>query len=180
MIRTLALAALSAALIAPAARAQQETAEKMGVSDALFAMVAADGGMTEVALAELGAKKATDPELKKFSQHMIEEHTKMNAELMTLAGRKRMELPKTLSYGHQFCLQSLAGLSGEEFDRCYAKAQAVLHMASLAAFETEAERGQDPEVKALASKGVAHIKEHTKEIKPIAMRYEKEKPSTEK
>ena len=33
-------------------------------------------------------------------------------------------------------------------------------------------------MKALAVKGLPHIKEHLKEIKPIAMRYEKEKPST--
>ena len=138
MIRTLTVAALSAALIAPSARAKQATADKMAVSDALFAMTAADGGLTEVTLAELGAKKATDPELKKFSQHMIEEHTKMNAELTNLAARKRMALPREMSYGHQFCAQSLAGLSGEEFDRCYAKAQLVLHMSSLAAFEAEA------------------------------------------
>ena len=43
----------------------------------------------------------------------------------------------------------------------------------MALFEAEAERGQDAEVKALAAKGVGHIKGHLKEIKPIAMRYEK-------
>ncbi len=174
MIRTLTLAALAAALIAPAATAQT-SAEKRPVSDALFAMAAADGGMAEVNLAELGAQKATDPALKKFSQHMIQEHTKMNAELKTLASRKGMALPKAPSYGHQFCAESLAGLSGEEFDKCYAKAQAILHMDSVAAFEAEAERGQDPEVKALASKALGHIKEHLAEIRPIAMKHEKEK-----
>ena len=148
------------------------------MSDSLFAMAAADGGLAEVTLAELGVQKATDPELKKFSQHMIEEHTKMNAELTALAARKGMALPRTITIGHQFCAQSLAGLSGEEFDRCYAKAQLVLHMDSVAKFEAEAERGQDPDVKALAAKSLPHIKEHLKEIKPIAMRYEKEKPST--
>ena len=75
----------------------------------------------------------------------------------------------------QFCAQSLAGLSGEEFDRCYAKAQLVAHMDSLGIFEAEAERGQDPQVKALAAKAVQHIREHLRMIRPIAMKYEKEK-----
>ena len=180
MTRTLTFFALSVALIAPTVRAQESPGEKAPVNDALFAMAAADGGMAELTLAELGAKKATDPELKKFSLHMIEEHTKMNAELKTLAASKGMALPKAPGYGHQFCAQSLAGLSGEEFDRCYAKAQALLHMDSVSTFEAEAERGQDPAVKALAAKALPHIKDHLKEIKPIAMRYEKEKPSTEK
>ena len=179
MIRALTLAALAAALLAPKAQAQA-TAAKSAVNDSLFAMAAADGGLTEVTLAELGSQKATDPELKKFSQEMVEEHTKMNSELMALASKKGMALPRTLSVGHQFCAQSLAGLSGEEFDRCYAKAQLVIHMDSVAKFEAESERGLDPEVKALAAKALPHIKEHLKMIKPIAMRYEKEKPSTEK
>ncbi len=180
MIRNLSLAALAAALIAPNAGAQvnSRTAGKAGVSDSLFALAAADGGLAEVMISELGVQKATDPELKKFSQHMVESHTKMNAELMALATQKGVTLPRTVSPGHQFCAQSLASLSGEEFDRCYAKAQAVLHMDTVSKFEAEAERGQDPDVKALAAKSLPHIKEHLKMIKPIAMRYESEKPST--
>ena len=180
MFRTLTLAALSTALIAPAANAQTSTSAKMAVSDGLFAIAAADGGLTEVALADLGVQKATDPDLKKFSQQMAAEHTKMNGELTALATRKGMTLPNGISAGHQFCAQSLAGLSGKEFDECYAKAQLVVHMASVAMFEAEAERGQDPDIKALAAKGLPHIKAHLKEIKPIAMKYEKEKPGTEK
>ena len=181
MIRTLTLAALSVALIAPATSAQAPTSStaKQPVSDGLFTIVAADGGLTEVALADLGVQKATDPELKKFSQQMIDEHTKMNGELTALATRKGMTLPKTISAGHQFCAQSLAGLSGEEFDHCYAKAQLLVHMDAVAAFEAEAERGQDPDVKALAAKALPHIKGHLKAIKPIAMKYEKQKPSDE-
>jgi len=145
-----------------------------GVNDSLFAAAAAVGGMTEVSLSQLGAQKATDPELKRFSQQMIEEHTRMNGELMSMARLKGIALPRTLDYRADFCLQNLAGLSGEKFDKCYAKAQLVLHMDSVATFEAEAERGLDPDVKALASKSLTHIKQHLKEIKPIAMRYEKE------
>jgi len=172
MIRILSLAALSAAFLASTSHGQQATSAKLPVSDSLFALAAADGGMTEVTLAELGVQKATDPALKKFSQQMVDEHTKMNAELASLAARKGMTLPKGISAGHQFCAQSLAGLSGEEFDKCYAKAQAVIHMSSVATFEAEAERGQDPDIKALAAKSLTHIKGHLKEIKPIAMKYE--------
>jgi putative membrane protein len=166
MIRTLTLAALAAVLAAPMARAQApSTASRAAVNDSLFAEAAAIGGMAEITLSELGAQRATDPELKKFSQQMIDAHSRMNRELITLASQKRIP-------------QSLAGLSGEEFDHCYAKAQLVAHMDSVAAFEAEAERGIDPNMKALAAKALPHIKEHLKTIKPIAMKYEKEKPST--
>lgn len=190
MIRTLTLAVLAATLTAPAAFAQQQqlrqpqqsnrqSTDAAPVNDQLFAAAAAIGGMSEVAISQLGVQKATDPELKKFSQEMVKAHTMMNNELMELASKKQMALPRMVDPKSQFCAQSLAGLSGEKFDRCYAKAQAVAHMEAVSAFEAEAERGQDPEVKALAAKALPHIKEHLAMIKPIAMRYEQEHPSTE-
>ena len=187
MIRTLTLAALAAALAAPMAHAQQGattsapapgSAARAGVNDMLFAEAAASGGLAEVSLSQLGVQKATDPELKKFSQQMIDEHTRMNAELTALAVQKRVPPPRMADVRAQFCAQSLAGLSGQEFDRCYAKAQLVAHMDSVATFEAEAERGMDRDMKALAAKALPHIKDHLKMIKPIAERYEKEKPST--
>ena len=171
MMRNLALAALSAAILVPTARAQT-TATKMGVSDPLFAAAAGCGGLTELTISELGEQKATDPELKTFSQKMILEHTKMNGELAALAAKKQIALPKTLSPGAAFCSQSLSGLSGEEFDACYAKAQLTVHMEAVATFTAESERGQDPEMRALATKALPHIKDHLQMIKPIAMKYE--------
>ena len=186
MIRTLTLAALAAALAAPTAFAQQQqttsirqNTDAAPVNDQLFAVAAAIGGVSEVAIAQLGAQKATDPELKKFSQQMVQEHTRMNSELTQLASSRQIALPTTLDPKSQFCAQSLAGLSGEKFDRCYAKAQLVIHMDSVAMFEAEAERGQDPEIKAWAARTLPHIKQHLAMIKPHAEKAEKEKPSTE-
>jgi len=157
----------------------QGNTAKAAVNDALFAASAASGGLAEVTVSELGRQRATSDELKRFSQQMVDDHTRMNRELMDLAARKQLALPRQPDVRAQFCAQSLAGLSGAEFDRCYAKAQCVIHMDSVAMFEAEAERGQDPEMRALAARALPRIKEHLRMIKPIAERYEKEKPSTE-
>jgi putative membrane protein len=186
MIRILSLAALAAIVAAPAAHAQattppgarpQGTAARAAVNDSLFAAAAASGGLAEVSISEVGLQRATDPELKRFSQQMIDEHTRVNQELITLAAQKRIPLPRTMDARAQFCAESLAGLTGEEFDRCYAKAQLIAHMDSVAAFEAEAERGLDPNIKAFAAKTLPHVKDHLKTIKPIAMKYEDEKSS---
>jgi len=175
MTRTVTLSTVFAlALVATTARAQG-TAPKMAVSDSLFAAAAASGGLAELTLSELGLQRATDPELKQFSQRMIDEHTRMNNELIQLAAQKQIPLPRMSDARAQFCAQSLAGLSGEEFDRCYAKAQLVCHMDAVGTFEAEAERGQDPQVKALAAKALPHIKDHLRAIRPLAMKFEKEK-----
>src|SRR4051812_3139990 len=122
MIRTLTLAALAAALVAQTAYAQrtaapsarpkgtavpparaQATAGQAAVNDSLFAAAASVGGVAEVSLSQLGVQKATDPELKKFSQQMIEDHTRMNGELVSMAAQKRVALPRTVDARAQFC-----------------------------------------------------------------------------
>jgi putative membrane protein len=188
MTRTLILAGLAAALMTASARAQQtsptESSNRAPVNDSLFVSAAATGGQAEVSLAELGVQRAKDSELRKLSQKFLDEHTKMNADLTNLATQKRIAVPRGIDARAAFCAQSLAGLSGEEFDRGYAKAQCMAHEGALAAFEAEANRGQDPDMKAWAAKNVSHIREHHKAIKPIAERLckdeEKDKDSDDR
>jgi len=154
------------------------TGRKAPVDDTLFLAAVADGGIAEVTLSELGLQRATDPQLKQFSQRMIDDHTRANQQLRALAAQRNVKLPTVVDPRAQFCAQSLAGLSGEEFDGCYAKAQFLMHMDAVAMFEAEAERGRDPQIKALAAKLLPTIQEHLAMIKPLAMQAEQEKPST--
>jgi putative membrane protein len=141
------------------------------VDDRLFAAAATEGGLTELMLSQLGQERATDPELKKFSERMLEEHTRIATELNSLAAQKGIAVPRATSYCAQFCGQSLAGLSGLEFDHWYAKAQLAGHMGAVAAFEAEAKRGSDPDLTAFAKRTLPRIKEHFETIKPIAKKY---------
>jgi len=169
---TMTMALLFAGL-APISLLAQTSAQRAAVSDPLFAAVAAESGLAEVTISEIGVQRATNSELKQFSQRMIDEHNRLNQELMQVAAQKSIALPRTLGASAQFCAQSLAGLSGEEFDRCYAKAQLVAHMEAVSTFEAESERGQDRDLKALAAKTLPRIKDHLAMIKPIAMKLEK-------
>lgn len=142
------------------------------INDALFAQAAAASGMTEVAVGQIGEQKATDSQLKEFSQRVVADHTKMNQELMDLASRKGIALPAQIDPRGQFAIHSLGSESPEAFDRCYAKAQLAIHLEAVGVFEAEAKRGQDPEVKALAAKALPKIKEHLSMLKPIVMKYD--------
>jgi putative membrane protein len=173
MARIGILAAIAVALAAPAASAQQ-SARGAPVSDPLFAQAAMSGGLAEVSIGELGAQRATDPELKKFSQQMIDDHARVNQQIVNLAAQKRVALPRAPEFCAQFCAQSLAGLSGEQFDHCFAKAVLATHMETVAAYEAEAERGQDPAWRKLASDNLPRIKEHLKTIKQLAQKHMKE------
>ncbi len=63
------------------------------VSDAMdedteFMNEAASGGMMEVELGQLAANKAVSADVKKFAKMMVDDHTKANNELKSLADSK--------------------------------------------------------------------------------------------
>ncbi len=189
MIRSLTLASLVVFFAVLPARAQSPTRQpaalpgtpqaQSAVPDALFAAAAGSGGLAELNVSQIGVQRATDPQLKQFSRRMIDDHSKLNQQMTNVVTRKGIRIPEAIDARAEFCAESLAGLSGEKFDECYAKAQLVIHMDAVAMFEAEAQRGQDPDIKALAASALPIIKEHLKTIKPIAMRYEKEKEKNE-
>jgi len=166
------ISAFLAVVLVASATSAQETVKQGAVNDKLFAAAAAEGGMAELALSQLGVEKASSDELKKFSQQMIEDHTRLNQELSSIAGQKAITLPHAVDARGQFCAQSLDGMSAKHFDRCYAKAQLLAHMEAVGTFEAEAERGQDADLKAFAAKALPTIKKHLAMIKPIATKLE--------
>jgi putative membrane protein len=137
------------------------------MNDGLFAAAAAGAGLCEVASARLASERGGCDEVKKFAAQMIGDHTKANQELMTLAAEKRMALPNTVPINGQAEEVALGGLSGEHFDKCYIKQQLAAHIQAVGLFEAEAERGQDPQLKAWAAKTLPTLKHHLHEVKAM-------------
>lgn len=131
-----------------------------------FMSDAAQGGMAEVELGKLAAQKAKDPEVKKFGQMMVDDHSKANTELKDLAKTKNITLPADLG-SHQSTLDKLKGLSGADFDKEYVEEMVDDHETDVSAFEKQANSGSDPEVKAFAAKTLPTLKKHLEAIKAI-------------
>jgi putative membrane protein len=134
-----------------------------------FMTTAARDGLAEVELGKLAAQKATDPEVKKFAQMMVDEHTKANNELKTLAGQKNVTLPTDLG-NHQSDLDELKNASGADFDRGYVKLMVNAHEKDVEAFQAQADKSADPEVKAFAAKTLPTLKKHLESIQTISGR----------
>jgi putative membrane protein len=127
---------------------------------------AAAGGMAEVELGRLASQKAQNPEVKKFAQMMVTDHTKANAELKTLAARKNVTLPTGLDSSHQSVMERLNGLTGAEFDRAYVEAMVEDHEDTVELFEANADDA-DADIKAFAAKNLPVVKGHLDMIKGI-------------
>ncbi len=74
-----------------ASASEMSTGGSRGVThaDRMFLEQAAAGGLMEVQLGQLAAQKASDPQVKQFGQRMVDDHTKANDQLKTVAQQER-------------------------------------------------------------------------------------------
>jgi putative membrane protein len=142
-------------------------------SDNDFMKEAAIGGMSEVELGRLASTKATDPEIKKFGQMMVTDHSKAGAELKALAAKKNVQLPAELDSTHKSMLDNLKNKSGADFDKEYVSEMVDDHETDLKAFQEKARNATDPDVKAFAEKVVPVIQKHLDAIKAIQAKMNK-------
>jgi len=157
---------------------RSEAGRPAQLNDSLWAAAAASSGLKEVAVSQLAADRSESNDIKEFARRMIEDHTKANRELATLASSKRMAVPAALEISAQACVDILSGVRGQEFDACYAHSQLVDHQAAVAMFEAAAERARDPEIKQFASRNLETIRGHLKHAQMLAEKFPKDSDSS--
>jgi len=144
---------------------------QVGVADQVFAMMAAEGGLTEVQLSKLAADQASSAEVKQVAQRLVQDHTKANQELLTIAKQKDISVPKELDDTHEDVVKLFSRLEGAQFDREFLRYQVMHHEKDVAAFNLQAKEGQDPDLKAFAAKQLPVLKEHLQQARDLATQH---------
>jgi putative membrane protein len=166
--KTLWTAAGLAACLCLAATARADATKKIS-TDREFVDEAAAGGMAEVRLGKLAQTNASSPEVRKFGELMVEDHSRANKELMALLQKKGMATPgKELPKKMQECYDNLSRLKGAEFDRAYIKDMLKDHKEDVALFESFAKNGQDADIRAFAIKTLPTLREHLQKVQDLA------------
>lgn len=132
------------------------------MSDKTFVKKAAEGGLTEVELGQLATQKASNEEVKKFGQRMVDDHSKANDQLKQVAAQEHITLPTEPGAKEKATKARLEKLSGEQFDRAYMRDMVRDHRADIAEFAHEAKMGKDPAVKSFAESTLPTLREHLK------------------
>ena len=159
--RTLLLAALvGTALGLGALRATAADEDQRGLTDQQFVTQASAAGLAEVNLARLALDQSNNADVKKFAQHILDQHTKANTELNTLADKHRLFPAPTMDAQHQQLMQRLGQLRGEAFDRAFLDAMVKDHKDAVSLFERESKDGQDKDLKKFASDTLSTLKDH--------------------
>ena len=135
--------------------------------DSKFAKEASSGGMAEVKLGQLAQEKGTNDAVKKFGGRMVNDHTKSGENLKAAASQANMTLPDKMSSKDQDMYNRLSKMSGESFDREYAKEMVTDHTHDVSEFRKEATNGQEESIKNFASQTLPTLQEHLKQAREM-------------
>jgi len=144
------------------------TTTKLSGTDTSFIKSAAQGGMEEVELGKLAAQKASNPDVKNFGQHMVDDHSKANDQLKQLAAQKGVTLSPTLSASKKADVNKLSKLSGAAFDRTYVSMMVKDHKKDVAEFEKTSRNAKDADLKSWAATTLPTLQDHLKMIQDIS------------
>jgi putative membrane protein len=140
----------------------ENSSTELNSQDANFVREAAAAGLAEVRMGQLAQQNAQNQSLKDFGSRIVADHTKANQELMQIASQKGIQTPTAMNSRDEQMIQHLSSLNGAEFDKACDKHAVEAHVKAVKAFKTEADRGQDPELKAFAQKTLPTLEEHLK------------------
>lgn len=136
-------------------------AASLSEDDQGFLRKAGESGMLEIKASELAVQKSQHPEVKRFAEMMIKDHTAVDKELKALAESKGFQLPVELDGDKRDLMEELRQLDGPKFDEEYAEEVAVdAHKDAVDLFEDAADDADDPDVKAFAAKHLPALQNH--------------------
>ena len=161
------------ALIIAADLAVPATAGAQAVNDAQIASIVVTANQVDIDAGKLAAERASRPEVKKFGELMVTDHTGVNkaaVELVTKLKVTPQDNPtsQSLKAGGDKNVANLKSLKGGEFDKAYIDHEIAYHQAVLDAVDKTLIPGaSNAELKGLLVKVrpafVAHL-EHAKRL----------------
>ena len=116
--------------------------------------------MTEIQMAQDALNKSSNPQVKAFAQHMIDDHTMVGNQLASLAQSKGAMLPTKLDGPHMDMVTNLQSMSGTDYDKTYASDNVTAHEMTITEVTHESTTGNDPDVKQFAAKILPNLKMH--------------------
>jgi len=131
-----------------------------------FIKGAIEGSNAEVKASKVAESRSTNPKVTEFAKMMINDHTSALEKLYKLKKKELVEGPYKLDQPHQKLIDSLATLSGDQFDRAYMQAMVADHEKAVDLFK-EATGDRHGAVQTCARDLLPKIEEHLNSAKSI-------------
>ncbi|SAK52377.1 membrane protein [Caballeronia temeraria] len=160
------LCAAPIAVLAQTQAASTTQANDLPEVDKAFVQTASQAGSTEIDAAKLATKQSQDKDVKSFAHHMMVDHMKLAMQLK-MAAPHGVAVPKDNS--DTAALDALKPLKGKAFDTMYIQKLGVEgHQQAVAAFQKEAQEGQNADLKKAAQKALPTIQKHLQMAQDLA------------
>ena len=128
-----------------------------------FVMAAAQGDQYEILAAHIAEVQGQDPRVRAFAQEMIRDHARLTEDLRMAATASGLPLPGSgMSSDQAALLSSLQSFRGADFDKAYARQQALAHAQAVAVEDSFATAGSDPNLRKAAQSALQTIRDHLK------------------
>jgi putative membrane protein len=128
--------------------------------DAQFLVDAAEINLEEIRLGQLAQQRGLAADVKELGKMMEDAHSRAQADLVALAGRKMINVPTTATEKGKDAYDKLSGKSGNDFDKEYCDMMVKGHKDAIDRFERESNNGEDPDIKNWAAAMLAPLHEH--------------------
>lgn len=160
------------ALLLSAAGASAQT--NSSINDAQIASIVVTANQVDIDAGKLAASTSTNPEVKKFAQLMVTDHTGVNKQAVDLATRLKVtpednDTSKSLKEGGEKNIATLKGLKGAAFDKAYVDHEVAYHQAVIDALDkTLIPNAKNADLKALLVKVRPAFMTHLEHAKHLA------------
>ena len=141
-------------------QSNDNTPSTANTADSTFMKEAAADGVAEVQMGQMAMKKSSDVDVKKLAQRIVDDHTKTNDALRTLAESKQVPLPTSLSGDAQKQAAEMNKLGGKKFDQAWAKAMVKDHRKAVDDFTTASKQAQDADTRKFAADTLPALNTH--------------------
>jgi putative membrane protein len=139
--------------------------DQQAAIDKMFVKKAMQGNLAEMQLGELTQQKSNNDQVKQFARKMIDDHTKLNEQMRSVALQLSVEIPTEASKKDKSLMNKMQALSGTAYDQAYIKEMVKDHKQDLSEFHMEAANGHVAEV---ATQGSKIISEHLQMAQQLA------------
>jgi putative membrane protein len=165
-VKPILMAIVVAGLCGWLARAHAEEPPETADDDR-FVASAAKSDSTELELGRLALQRAEQADLKAFAHQVIRDHAAASVELIALAGKKQIPVPRTVDAKQRDVIARLSRLTGGEFERAFTTQMVKDHKAAVDLFRSESEHGTDPDLKAYATKVLPVLEKNVRRAREL-------------
>lgn len=132
------------------------------MQDPVFLMNAASSNLLEIQAGQIASQRATNPDVKKFAQMMVNHHTMATQQLKSVAPPLGIQMPQTMMPVHQAMADRLTNKTGKDFDEAYMDMMETAHKMDIAMFEVKSKAAESPNVQAFATQTLPMLRSHHK------------------